>query len=185
MASERIGSPEKERPEAQNRTTMTTTPCVCPACRVTMRRENFGNVFVDVCDDGCRSIWFDGDELLRLDHERKGGGPALREALAAVEGAQAERPLKCPRCADEMDTIEYELQQSVTIDCCPECTGVFLDAGEIARIRSRELTDDEAQKLRGRFRRRRDFRRRRLDREEAQRRNSNYALIMMALASGS
>ncbi len=146
-----------------------------------MLHENFGNVFVDVCDNGCQGIWFDGDELARLDHNRKGGGPALQHALAAVakpptERPPTERPLSCPRCDVEMDTIDYELHQPVAVDSCPDCTGVFLDAGELALIRSRELTADEAQ-TRGNFRRRRGFRRRRLEREAAQRRRAAAALL--------
>ena len=142
-----------------------------------MLHENFGNVLVDVCDNGCQGIWFDGDELARLDHNRKGGGPALQHALAAVAKPPTERPLSCPRCDVEMDTIDYELHQPVAVDSCPDCTGVFLDAGELALIRSRELTADEAQKARGKFRRRRGFRRRRLEREAAQRRFAVAVLL--------
>lgn len=131
-----------------------------------MVHENFGNVFVDVCGDGCHGVWFDGEELSRLDHRRKGGGPALQRALAADTAPSAERPLTCPRCEVEMDTIEYDLHQAVAIDSCPECTGVFLDVGELALIRSRELTAEELQQSRTHFRRRLGFRRRRREQEQ-------------------
>lgn len=134
-----------------------------------MVHENFGNVFVDVCSDGCHGVWLDGEELSRLDRERKGGGPALQRALAAVAGHSAERPLTCPRCEVEMDAIEYHLHQAVTIDSCPECTGAFLDAGELALIRSRELTAEELQQSRIHVRRRRGFRRRRMEEEQRRR----------------
>jgi Zn-finger nucleic acid-binding protein len=33
----------------------------------------------------------------------------------------------------------FELQQTVAVDSCPEYTGVFRDAGELAAIRSRGM----------------------------------------------
>ena len=150
-----------------------------------MVRENFGNVFVDVCAEGCRGIWFDGGELSRLDSERKGGGPSLRRALAPADGVAefsplvlpagtsdvsvGERPWSCPQCDVELDVLEYDLQVTVAIDSCPECTGVFLEDGELAAIRKRKPTEDELQQSRTRWRRRNQRHRRRREQEQRMR----------------
>jgi len=156
---------------------MSDPTCTCPACQTVMQRENFGIAFVDVCGDGCRGIWFDGGELARLDHERKGAGPALREALKAAATEAVERPIRCPRCDVEMDTLAYELHQEVEIDSCPDCAGVFLDAGELAAIRSREWTADERKRVRARSWRRRRRKRRREELGRRQHAAASAALI--------
>lgn len=39
--------------------------------------------------------------------------------------------MKCPRCASPMIILELE---NVEIDYCPECGGIWLDAGELERL---------------------------------------------------
>ena len=52
----------------------------CPVCSKEMVQENFG-VNVDVCENGCKGIWFDQGELRRLDENNEGLGAALEQAL--------------------------------------------------------------------------------------------------------
>jgi len=60
----------------------------CPVCSKDMAAKNFG-IQVDICEDGCKGIWFDQGELKMLDEKDEGLG-------AALEGA-----LRCPRSNDQ------------------------------------------------------------------------------------
>lgn len=58
-------------------------------------------------------------ELLRQSRER-----------AAQEARMAERRshyMKCPKCGADLTTVDYE---GVQVDRCPECHGLWFDAGE-------------------------------------------------------
>ncbi|HMQ04119.1 MAG TPA: zf-TFIIB domain-containing protein [Pyrinomonadaceae bacterium] len=43
--------------------------------------------------------------------------------------------LKCPKCDGTLFETEYE---NITIDVCDQCTGVWLDAGELAQVAAKE-----------------------------------------------
>jgi Zn-finger nucleic acid-binding protein len=45
--------------------------------------------------------------------------------------------MHCPRCSTEMNQVEI---QEVPVEQCPECTGVWLDAGELELIAQRECS---------------------------------------------
>jgi hypothetical protein len=71
--------------------------------------------------------------FVRLDAELlKQRRAELDAQRAARAEADAKRAAKCPRC--EVDLTERELQQ-VMVDICPQCGGMWLDAGELDLIR--------------------------------------------------
>ena len=43
----------------------------CPVCGKEMVSEDFG-VNVDVCENGCKGIWFDWGKLAKLDQKNEG-----------------------------------------------------------------------------------------------------------------
>jgi acetyl-CoA carboxylase beta subunit len=57
----------------------------------------------------------------------------MKEKLAAEEAKPLS--LKCPKC--EGSLFESELE-NVRVDVCDKCSGVWLDAGEIAQIVDKE-----------------------------------------------
>ncbi len=57
----------------------------------------------------------------------------MRAKLAAESTKSLE--LKCPKCDGMLHETEYE---SVKIDVCDKCTGVWLDAGELAQIAAKD-----------------------------------------------
>ncbi|MBX7058077.1 MAG: zf-TFIIB domain-containing protein [Leptospirales bacterium] len=63
----------------------------------------------------------------QLRHESAGGA-----AGTAPQRDLKQRGLQCPQCAATMQT---KLLDSVAIDECPGCGGVFLDRGELEEIR--------------------------------------------------
>ena len=57
-----------------------------------------------------------------------------RRAAAAEAAAAAERQrslMRCPKCGAELVTEEYH---GIQVDRCPECHGVWFDAGEVEQI---------------------------------------------------
>lgn len=151
----------------------------CPACSSPMARQNFGSIHADVCGTGCARIWFDADELERVNHHSKGAGPALEAAAGGTSNGEeldTGKAYDCPRCKEPLDRIEYELEKSVIIDECPNCAGVLLDPGELEAIRNRKLTAKEFRRVR---RRRLKRKARMRAREEAARMNASAAVFLI------
>jgi hypothetical protein len=47
----------------------------------------------------------------------------------------------CPACGAGMDRVQDEEQSHITLDICPDCGSVFLDAGELTDLKSMTLMD--------------------------------------------
>jgi Zn-finger nucleic acid-binding protein len=111
----------------------------CPACGHALTTETFGGVAVDACAGGCGGVWFDHFELRKLDEPTESAGEALLDVPrdAAIHVDPSKRYL-CPKCTDGVVMMRHfwSVKRAVTIDECPECGGVFLDAGELRSIRS-------------------------------------------------
>ncbi len=63
-----------------------------------------------------------------------------RELLEKMKAKLAEEKttdlhLNCPKCDGTLFETEYE---NITIDICDKCTGVWLDAGELAQIAAKQ-----------------------------------------------
>lgn len=102
----------------------------CPKCWVEMDRkeaEVFGpNILVDICPK-CGGIWLDHGELNKLLRNRK-----LSDYLTKHIGTQTKSKLVCPRCGGLMD---IEKAEDVEVDVCLSCNGVWLDYGELQKLR--------------------------------------------------
>ncbi|MBL0059358.1 MAG: zf-TFIIB domain-containing protein [Elusimicrobia bacterium] len=117
----------------------------CPVCGKEMVTKNFG-VNVDVCENGCKSLWFDQDELRMLDEKNEGLGDALEEALRSPRSNDLERaPVNCPKCSIPLHTHKYNRDKEVNVDECYKCGGFFLDSGELTEIRHHYMNDAEVQ----------------------------------------
>lgn len=55
----------------------------------------------------------------------------LERAKAAAAAERKSHYMKCPKCGADLETIE---QGGVHVDRCPECAGIWLDAGELEQI---------------------------------------------------
>jgi hypothetical protein len=110
-----------------------------------MAQENFG-VKVQVCENGCKGMWFDQGELSQLDANNEGAGAALEAALRSPRRNEGKRgPINCPKCGIPMHTHKYKRDQEVNVDECYQCGGFFLDSGELTEIRNHRLSDAEIQ----------------------------------------
>jgi uncharacterized protein len=116
----------------------------CPACLHPFSARAAGGVTVDVCDGGCGGIWFDHFELQKVDEVAETAGEALLDVRRdpALQVDPAKRYL-CPSCTDAVVMMRHfwSVKRAVTIDECPECSGTFLDAGELGRIRAEFPTE--------------------------------------------
>ncbi len=62
----------------------------------------------------------------------------IRQAASAREEREAARRvhyMKCPKCGNDLQTEEYH---GIEIDRCPDCHGMWLDAGEAEDLLRRE-----------------------------------------------
>ena len=51
------------------------------------------------------------------------------------------RTLYCPKCSTNDLEMEIEDYEGIDIDRCPRCNGIFLDAGELEKIKNRRVKD--------------------------------------------
>jgi Zn-finger nucleic acid-binding protein len=118
----------------------------CPACGHQLSPRTVGDLTVDVCDGGCGGIWFDHFELNKVDERAESAGEALldvrRDPGVLVDPTERYR---CPKDTDGVVLMRHfwSVKREVTIDECPECGGIFLDAGELGRIRNEFDTEAE------------------------------------------
>ncbi len=109
----------------------------CPACGNALEKKEAGGVVVDVCDGGCGGIWFDNFELKKFDEPKESAGEQLLQVEKSGNitiDANAKRP--CPKCSGiTMTKHFFSVKREVEIDDCPQCGGVWLDVGELGRIR--------------------------------------------------
>ncbi|MBN2455694.1 MAG: zf-TFIIB domain-containing protein [Sedimentisphaerales bacterium] len=116
----------------------------CPVCNGVMTEKNFGGVTVNICEDGCKGIWFDWMELSKLDEENEGFGGALMAAMNHPRVNDENRePLGCPKCGLVMYTHKYKSSTEVNVDECCQCGGFFLDSGELRVIKESFMTEHE------------------------------------------
>ena len=121
----------------------------CPACGIAMAERDFGEIQVDVCDSGCKSLWFDRAELARLDEHHEGAGRTLQEALASPrDNASRRGRLLCPKCETPMFEHLYQQSKEVNVDECYNCGGFFLDSGELHQIRETYMSESEREAYR-------------------------------------
>jgi len=111
----------------------------CPACSHALTPLSVGELTVDACEGGCGGIWFDHYELRKVDEPSEAlGDPLLDLARAPAVAVDPSKRYVCPACTDGVVLMRHfwSVKREVTIDECPECGGVFLDGGELARIRA-------------------------------------------------
>lgn len=110
----------------------------CPACGNELSQKLAGNIIVDACEGGCGGIWFDRFELPKVDNLEEAEGESLLNIKKSPE-VEVNPNLRryCPKCSGiPMMRHYYSIKREVLVDECPSCAGFWLDAGELAAIRS-------------------------------------------------
>jgi len=117
----------------------------CPACHGELREMEAGGIIVDVCQGGCGGAWFDHFELRKFDEPHEAEGESLLD-VARDAAVVVDRSVRrgCPACPGVvMMRHPFSPCDAVEIDECPNCGGIWLDAGELASIRARFSTQQE------------------------------------------
>ena len=117
----------------------------CPACGRALQQMTVGNLALDVCQGGCGGIWFDNFELEKVDEKHEAAGEPLlgveRDEAIAVDLSQRRH---CPKCENIVMLRHYfGVAEDVEIDECAGCGGIWLDHGELARIRGHYASPEE------------------------------------------
>ncbi|MFC1708836.1 zf-TFIIB domain-containing protein [Candidatus Omnitrophota bacterium] len=116
----------------------------CSVCKKEMVEQDLGGIKVDVCKDGCKGLWFDWSELVKLDEKNEGFGNALKEALNYPRINDDSRgQINCPKCKKTMVTHKYQSSKKVNVDECYLCGGFFLDSGELKVVRDTFMSEQE------------------------------------------
>ena len=79
-------------------------------------------------------------ERMRREAEEKQASMAVEEKMRLKELHY----MKCPKCGNSLSEIEY---RGVRIDRCGNCSGVWLDAGELEQLSQKEGTLGNVMKL--------------------------------------
>lgn len=110
----------------------------CPACDRKLTRLPAGPVLLDACQHGCGGIWFDAEELAKVSKTT----PAEKQPAAEISRdpklqVDEERERKCVHCRGvKLERKLFSLGSGVIMDCCPRCSGLWLDHGELELIRA-------------------------------------------------
>ena len=117
----------------------------CPACERELERMDVGDIVVDVCRNGCGGIWFDNFELEKVDEQHETAGEALldieRDETIKVDHSQIRT---CPKCKDvKMMKHFSSVKREVEVDECGGCGSIWMDCGELGKIRKQYATQEE------------------------------------------
>lgn len=97
----------------------------CPRCSEEMWIVERKGQKLDTCSR-CKGIWFDASEL-----DSVMGGEGRVELLVGIKPSIRGEKLLCPTCIGYMEPKDIF---GVFVDVCPDCGGIWLDAGETEKI---------------------------------------------------
>lgn len=116
----------------------------CPACGKTMEEIAVADIKVDVCRHGCGGAWFDRFELQKVDEAHESAGAILLdiEREESVKVHQSKKR-KCPKCKNVvMMRHFFSIKKEIEINECPGCAGMWIDNGELEKIRNQFTTEE-------------------------------------------
>lgn len=123
----------------------------CPRCKREMRGATVGSVRVEECP-ACKGLWFE-DQELRLAKDETDADLAWMDFEIwrhPERFVRSSRAVACPSCGPDRPMVAVQYGSTgVTIDCCENCHGIWLDRGELdgivnaltAELRSKDVGD--------------------------------------------
>jgi Zn-finger nucleic acid-binding protein len=120
----------------------------CPVCTNELSARTVAGVTLDTCDGGCAGIWFDQFEFKKFDEKKEPDAETLLHLkINPAVQRTASMQLSCPKCLSfKMIRHFSSVKRKVTVDDCPNCAGVWLDAGELTEIRNEFETEYDRKK---------------------------------------
>lgn len=122
----------------------TTSPIRCPKCSVDMKATmTKAGVVIDRCVQ-CNGVWMDGGEIFHFTRDRS------RLYWALEQGLRSPHPTShaCPRCHAPL-TEGGLLSDTLLLDHCAKCQGLWFDEGELKELQSLEVGGHEPATTRG------------------------------------
>jgi Zn-finger nucleic acid-binding protein len=110
----------------------------CPRHVTPLRPVKIRGVTVDFCDD-CGGVFFDRFELQRFDEDFEIAGDVLAQMMDEHRDIvlDVSARIRCPRHPDVvMMRRPFGPRVRIAIDECPQCGGIWMDAGELSAARS-------------------------------------------------
>ena len=95
---------------------------MCPKCLLPMAVWESKGLVLNHCHT-CKGLWFDAGEL--EEYLARSQAHFQESQLAAI----GDTSFYCPRCRSARLGRAYV--DSVPLDLCPQCRGIFLDLGEV------------------------------------------------------
>ena len=111
-------------------------PLFCPCCQEPLTVKNFYGVEVDTCSINACGTWFDYLEMDAVAHsadlaEIDTAFEGEFKARPPIEAIKNDKPYRCPHHKIVMNRYEWSYGSGIVLDSCPECNGIWADAGEL------------------------------------------------------
>ena len=123
----------------------------CPKCPGKLETIKIEGVKIDKCYV-CEGLWFDDKELKEVikkdfksldffDFDKNDADDIDEENVDGTEIKGVVKQLdmmpgKCPCCRESLNREKYKSMAEIDVDVCPKCHGVWLDGGEIKKLRN-------------------------------------------------
>jgi uncharacterized protein len=110
----------------------------CERCDDAMQTVFYEGVAIQLCM-GCKGIFLSEKKLAMIE--------ASREIEIPEDTPHSRRKYEvlrnCPKCESQMKKVKHGKIRKTMIDYCTDCTGIWLDKGELASIQfSYEIAQD-------------------------------------------
>lgn len=105
----------------------------CPSCSANLQKRDLsaqGFLMVDYCPS-CHGCWLD---IAALEGTASGVWTDLDHLGVTV--AETFSDFNCPHCAARLVSVNPEDHPELRIDRCPTCHGIWLDNGELQKLRN-------------------------------------------------
>jgi len=100
-----------------------------------MAQIDHNGIIIDCCTH-CNGLWFDHMEIERL-QKLKGSEVIDRGSSRTGANFDTIRDVSCPRCNIPMLMLSESGKDPFSYEFCPQCNGIFLDAGEFKKMKER------------------------------------------------
>lgn len=122
----------------------------CPRTGGVLTPIKVGGIEVDVSQE-CGGVFFDNCELDKFDMSGEVRSDALVNHLQQFEyePLNLDKRINCPKCEDVVMMRRYESPaQIIELDECPQCAGIWLDTGELSKLRETRIVSAERREIR-------------------------------------
>lgn len=103
---------------------------LCPRDQTPLMAHKREGVEADVCPQ-CHGVWF-SRPALEACVRKTSTSASLPAAPVHVQSSPVLRRLPCPVC--QPNRLVTHMHESIEVDTCPRCHGVWLDQGEMEHI---------------------------------------------------